>query len=637
MTAPTVALSATGSITQNSGTTIAATNLTAATQLDAGGAIALGSATNAVTGDVTLTSLNSAGTQLAGGAIAFSDSTGFTIASLGGLQGGVGTNGAASLTAGGTIAEASGAAISAGTLSGGSAGGATLTGANLVANLGSWTDTGTASAGLTLADGEALTVAGGSAVSSTAGPVTLAVSGGDLTLGASSTVSGNGIVLATTGDFINNAGAGALTPNTGSRWLVYSAAPAGDSFGNLDSGNTAIWNATYASLPPASVTPSGNRYLFAQGQTLTVTTTNGSKTYGTDGTAQVASDFNVTGYATGVTNAYLGDTAATAYTGAPSVTSTGSAPTATVAGGPYSITLTAGTMAGADGYAVTLVSGGATLTVNPATLTAGLAGSVSKVYDGTNVAALATGNYTLTGIVNGDTVTLNDPTAGIYATPNAGTGIGVAVSGLAISGSGVGNYTLASTTASANIGTITPALLTAAVTGNPSKTYDGTAVASLVPADFTVAGFVTGEGATLGPLDGTYASVNVGTGIAVSAVLTSGDYTANAGTLLANYTLPTSAAGTGAIAAELLTVTANNLTRQTGQPNPALTYALTAGTLFGGDTLSGALATTAIQLSPVGSTFPITEGSLAAPSANYALAFVDGVLTIIAPKPEPVR
>ena len=59
-------------------------------------------------------------------------------------------------------------------------------------------------------------------------------------------------------------------------------------------------------------------------------------------------------------------------------------------------------------------------TITPATLTARLTGTVGKVYDGTTAATLTAANYTLSGVIGGDSVSLNDPTAGTFATANVG-------------------------------------------------------------------------------------------------------------------------------------------------------------------------------------------------------------------------
>ncbi len=93
-------------------------------------------------------------------------------------------------------------------------------------------------------------------------------------------------------------------------------------------------------------------------------------------------------------------------------------------------------------------------------ITPGLTGTVSKIYDGNTIATLTPANYTVSGAIDGDTVTLNNPSSGTYADKNVGTGKRVDVSGIsivrAVSGSGmpVFGYTLLPT-ASGNIGIIT--------------------------------------------------------------------------------------------------------------------------------------------------------------------------------------
>ena len=129
-------------------------------------------------------------------------------------------------------------------------------------------------------------------------------------------------------------------------------------------------------------------------------------------------------------------------------------------------------------------------TITPATLTARLTGTVGKVYDGTTAATLTAANYTLSGVIGGDNVSLNDPTAGTFATANVGGNIGVSISGLALGGAASGNYVLAGAALSANVGTITPATLTAGLTGTVSKVFDGTTVAMLAPANYDSVGRV---------------------------------------------------------------------------------------------------------------------------------------------------
>ena len=57
-------------------------------------------------------------------------------------------------------------------------------------------------------------------------------------------------------------------------------------------------------------------------------------------------------------------------------------------------------------------------------LTASLIGTVEKTYDGTTSATLTSGNYSLVGFVGAQSATVTQ-TSGTYASPNAGSGIGV--------------------------------------------------------------------------------------------------------------------------------------------------------------------------------------------------------------------
>ncbi|MBV8837151.1 MAG: hypothetical protein JO000_11485, partial [Alphaproteobacteria bacterium] len=267
---------------------------------------------------------------------------------------------------------------------------------NTVASLGAIS---LAQGAFTLVNSGDLTIAGTALTAafmlSTSGNLTVAPTG-TVTAGAN-----QGVVLSAGGDFVNNRGSDAITVSGSGRWLIYSAAPAGDTFGNLDSHNTAVWNATFASAPPASVTQAGNRYLFALQPTLTFTSTNVAKTYGDDATVAVAVAYTTTGLQSGVAGAFLGDTLAAVASGAPSVTSSGSASTAGVAGAPYPITVGQGSLVSLDRYGFAFNSAGK-LTVTPKALTV-TANSESKV---AGTAFTFTGTeFTTSGLVNGDAVT----------------------------------------------------------------------------------------------------------------------------------------------------------------------------------------------------------------------------------------
>src|SRR5581483_5911609 len=91
-----------------------------------------------------------------------------------------------------------------------------------------------------------------------------------------------------------------------------------------------------------------------------------------------------------------------------------------------------------------------------------------------------------------------------------------------------------------------------------------------------------------------------------------------------------SATGDLVVTKAVLTVTAHNLSKLYGDPNPPLTYTITG--FVNGDTIAvvsgtAVCSTTATQTSPVG-TYHITctQGTLAA--INYDFVFVDGTLTV---------
>jgi hypothetical protein len=124
--------------------------------------------------------------------------------------------------------------------------------------------------------------------------------------------------------------------------------------------------------------------------------------------------------------------------------------------GDYPIVGNLGTLASDFNYGFRFAS--TALHIAPATLTAGLTGTVAKLYDGTNSATLVPGNYTLTGLLPGDNAALSNPAVGQYADGNVGTDKLVSVSGLTIFGASALNYVLASVNASAPIGVINAAV-----------------------------------------------------------------------------------------------------------------------------------------------------------------------------------
>ena len=159
------------------------------------------------------------------------------------------------------------------------------------------------------------------------------------------------------------------------------------------------------------VTAAGNRYVFALQPTITVTSSNLTKTYGQDVTSVVAADYTISGVQPGVSGAFVGDPAGAVYGGTPSVTSLGSPARASVVGSPYPITVAPGSFTVSDGYALALNSG--RLTIDPLAIT-------YRVADARSIWGTmpVLGAATLFGVLPGDVV---DPTvrafAGLVAVP----------------------------------------------------------------------------------------------------------------------------------------------------------------------------------------------------------------------------
>ena len=184
--------------------------------------------------------------------------------------------------------------------------------------------------------------------------------------------------------------------------------------------------------------------------------------------------------------------------------------------------------------------------ITPKGLTISGVSAVDKVYDGTTADTLS-GTGTLNGVLGSDNVTLvSSGAGGTFSTANVGNNLSVSISGFTLGGAQAGNYTVAQPgglTAS-----ITPRQLTATITGSPTKVYDGSNSATLTAGDYTLTGFVSGQGASI-PQSATanYTTPHAGTGLGVQSTLVVSDFVANAGTNLANYILPTSATGNNGV------------------------------------------------------------------------------------------
>ena len=219
---------------------------------------------------------------------------------------------------------------------------------------------------------------------------------------------------------LTSAGAGATATVAGS---PYSIVPSGAT-------GTGLGNYTLSYQPGAlTVNPAA----------LAIAANNQSKTYG-QALLMAGTEFKASGLANGDTVASV------------TLTSAGAGATATVAGSPYSIVPSGATGTGLGNYSLSYQPG--ELTVNPAALTVSGLTANSKRYDGTTTATLNTTGATLAGVLATDTANVTLVTSGAtgaFADKNPGTGKTVAISGLTLSGSAAGNYTLTQPTATADI------------------------------------------------------------------------------------------------------------------------------------------------------------------------------------------
>jgi filamentous hemagglutinin family protein len=423
----------------------------------------------------------------------------------------VNVSGTLALSSSGAVSETGGAALSAANLLlAGSGGSYTLGNANsigtLAASTGSVSLVDTASLTTGSLNGAAGAVTTGV---TTTGTVSL-ISSGSLTIASGDTVSGQSPVLAAAGAFINDQGADAVTATSSTRWLIYSSSPSADTFDALNSANTAIFDATYSSLAPGSVTQGGNRYLFANQPTLTVTSTSDTKTYGVDDSSSIAGDYTLSGSFPSVSGVFLADSMGNAVSGAPAVSSSGSSATAPVIGSPYVIDVAQGTLSSSSGYGFTYVNSGS-LTVNPVIIN--LTGT--RVYDANTDAAASVfeSNGSIAGVA-GQLLTLSG--TGTLAGKNVGnetfSSLGTLTLGNGGSGGTAGvatNYTLVGGTDAVNV---TALGITVTATAN-NKPYDTTTAATVTLASSGVLG---SDQVSFSDTSATFSDANAATGKTVT-------------------------------------------------------------------------------------------------------------------------
>jgi len=407
--------------------------------------------------------------------------------------------------------------------------------------------------------------------------------------------------------------------------------------------------ATFSFSPP-TVTSTGA----AQTSTLTVTTPAGmaANTYRFNVTADgsaASSGCNGNGSATtlapGVPLAVVAPTnvATTLTLGAPSpaavtygstgtvtLTSTLTRTTGGAAVGGATVTFTVDAVS--VGTGTTNASGVATLSYNPASLSAGghTIGSsfTAATIGGTQYLASTSGTQTLT--VNARPVTVTaDPQTKVYGNADPTLTYQITSGSLAAGDAFSGSLARA---AGENVGAYAIQKGTLALSANYVLTYVGanltiTTRSVTVTADPKTKVYGDADPAlTYQITSGSLAFVDAFSGALTRAPGNNvGTFAIQQGTLAlnANYVL-TYVGANLTITGRLITVTADAKSKVYGDADPALTYQITSGTLATGDAISGALLRVAGE--NVG-TYAIQQGTLTA-GTNYALTFIGANLGI---------
>jgi autotransporter-associated beta strand protein len=277
----------------------------------------------------------------------------------------------------------------------------------------------------------------------------------------------------------------------------------------------------------------------------------------------------------------------------------------------------------AASYGTTTVSGtgnGFLYTLAP-TITVSLNGTVSKVYDATEVATLASENYSYSGNVNGDAVTFS--IAATYDTKDVGTAklVSATVSGLQATNSSIPVYGYALSTASIsdNIGVITARPIFIAANANQSKVYGESdpTLAYTVQAKATGSGLLGTDGVTVTGSLTRAAGENVGSTYAIgrNTVEASG---ANSGNYSISYT-----GANFAITARPITLTASAATKVYGESDPSLAVTVTGGSLASvafTDTLANVTGTVSRSVGENVGNYNILLGS-GSKASNYTITF----------------
>ncbi len=433
-------------------------------------------------------------------------------------------------------------------------------------------------------------------------------SGTDLTIATGSTISGSAtgtaVQLVSGRNFINNAGASALSAPSG-RWLVYSTNPASDTLGGLTS-TFRRYSCTTVSCP--SFPAAGNGLMYSYTPVLTATPQSVGITYGD-------AKPNMTGYAYNLSGYLTGDATADSVTGS----LTGTTPYAQYSPvNTYGINYASGSLASAMGYGFSYANNASAISVGAKALNV-TANDQTKQYGDTR--SFAGTEFSTSGLVGSDSVSL----VTLASTGAAGTatvaGGPYAITASNATGSGLSNYTISYVNGQL---AVTPKSLTVTASGQTKQygdtfTFGGT--------EYSTSGLVNGDAVT----SATLASA----GAAATATVSGAPYSITAsnafGTGLSNYTI-SYVNGQLAVTPKALTVTATGQTKQYGDTFTFGGTEYSTSGLVNGDTVTSATLASAGAVNTAtvsGAPYSITASNAVGTGlGNYTISYVNGQLAV---------
>jgi hypothetical protein len=227
---------------------------------------------------------------------------------------------------------------------------------------------------------------------------------------------------------------------------------------------------------------------------------------------------------------------------------------------------------GGNNYAVSLVNA-ENGSITPKELTLSGITAANKVYDGTTLAVLNVTGASLSGVVSGDSVSLNaSNAAGVFNDKNAGANKAITISGMTLSGGSAGNYTLSSVAPTSAQITARPITVSAAAS---IKTYDGSTSSAGVP--IIASGSLVGG--DIASWSQTYSNKNAGN---AKTLIPAGSVSdGNNGN---NYNVSFTSVSSGNIAARTITVSAVTSSKTyDGSTSSSGSPTITGGSLAAGD------------------------------------------------------